>query len=74
MKIGEYKIEKLLNDYAKRLGDLRDDLLFDEPDIRDSFDRSKGATVQFFLAGLAQLEMAERMMKLAALQYKEEEQ
>lgn len=67
------EVTKLLNSYAERVGDLRGDLLFDEPDTREPFDRSKGMAVQFFLAGLAQLEMAERMMKLAALQYKEEE-
>lgn len=60
--------------YAKRIGSLRADLLFDEPESRETFDRSEGMAVQFFLAGLAQLEMAERMMKLAALQRKQEQE
>jgi len=66
-------ITKILNDYAKRVGDLREDLWFDESNIRTPFNISSGAPVQFFLAGLAQLEMAERMMKLAALQWQEEQ-
>ena len=68
------KLAARLTVYAKRIGSLREDLLFDEPKSRESFDRSEGMAVQFFLAGLAQLEMAERMMKLAALQRKQEQE
>ena len=69
------KVTARLAVYAKRIGSLRDDLLFDEPESREPFDRSGGGmSVQFFLAGLAQLEMAERMMKLAALQWQEEQE
>ena len=67
------KLAARLTVYAKRIGSLRADLLFDEPESRETFDRSEGMAVQFFLAGLAQLEMAERMMKLAALQWQEEQ-
>lgn len=68
------EVTKLLNDYANRIYDLRDDMLFDDLDPPELFDDAKGMAVQFFLAGIAQLEMAQRMMKLAALQHKEEEQ
>lgn len=68
------EVTKILNDYAERVGKLRSDLLFDEVEALRRFDQSAGMAVQFFLAAIAQMDMAERMIRLAALQWKQEQE
>jgi hypothetical protein len=57
-----------LHDYANQIDKLRSDMLFDDEEPMESFGRGDGSAQQFFLLALAQLEAAERMLKIAALE------